>query len=245
MIGIAAALRLGLGAGAAAIGVAVAENFIGWDPRGTAAPDFTTDSTRGSVTTNKTVQIASGAAKGDVYKYIGSGSIAATSLKTQDYTDATKWQQLGTTAAGETKAYVSSSSVVAATTLNATATSGETITAVVAAASVALAGGGIAVAAAGAGVYVLNRIGQATQAYISGNRGIGINVTGSGGQAISLQATDTSTITALGGAAAVGVGDRLRRLVLCRDRDRDRPQRHPGGRRGVHLGGDRQRRPPA
>ena len=203
VVSAAASLALGGFAGAIAIGVAVAENFIGWDPHGTTTATYTTDSPTPSTLANgQTVRIASGAAKGDVYEYVGTTETPSPNLKTQNYNDTTRWRQVGTTGAGETKAYVSDSSLVA-TTLTQTATSGETIAAIVIAASVAVAGGGIAVAAAGAGVYVLNRIGQTTQAYISGSRGDGIKVRGSGGQAISLSAQDTATITATGGAASV------------------------------------------
>ncbi len=197
--GISAAISAGLGADAAAIGVAVAENYIGWDPHPAGTTDLTTDSTTGSVTNGKTVMIASGSAKGDIYKYVGTTAIPAANLKTQDYTDTSKWQQLGTTAAGETTAAITDSDVDA-TTLALTATSSETITAEVEAASVALAGGGVAVAAAAAGVYVANRIGQATRATISGGT---ITVDGDGTTAITLEAEDTSTITATGGAASV------------------------------------------
>ena len=110
--GIAAAISVGLGAGAFAIGIAVAENFIGWDPHPTAATTYDTNSAPASVTTNQTVKILEGAAKGDVYKYIGAAALISPNLKTQDYTDASKWQQVGTTAAGETKAYITNSSLV-------------------------------------------------------------------------------------------------------------------------------------
>ena len=95
------------------------------------------------MTANQTVKILSGAAKGDIYKYVGTSALSSPNLKTQDYTDTTKWVQVGSTNAGETLAYVSSSSLVAGTTLTQTATSGETIHATVVAAAVALAGGGI------------------------------------------------------------------------------------------------------
>ena len=203
VVSAAAALALGGLSGSFAIGASVAENYIGWDPHGTTSATYTTDSTPSSVTQNQTVKIASGAHAGDVYRYVPSTPLnGSPNLKTQDYTDASKWVQVGTTAAGETKAYVTGSSLVAATTLSASATSGETINATVASVSAALALGGVAVAAAAAGVYVVNRIGQATQAYIGPTRGVGIQVKGSG-DAISLTAQDTSTITATGGAASI------------------------------------------
>lgn len=207
------ALAIGGFAGAVAIGFARAENFIGWDPytvtpldpEDTFVPDLTTASTPSSVTSGQTVLLVGGPAAGYVYEYIGSADLAplagesTVDLAAQDYTDATLWRQRGTTAAGGTSASITDSTL-AARTLTLTATSGQTIDAEVEAASVALAGGGIAVAAAAAGVYALNRIGQATQASITGGT---LTVDGDGTTAITLTATDTSAITATGGAASV------------------------------------------
>src|SRR5262249_30741316 len=144
-----------------------------------------------------------GAHLGDVYQYVGTTPLSSPHLKTQDYSDASKWAQVGTAGAAETKAYITGSSLVAAGTLTQTATAGETIDAEVEAASVALAGGGSGVSAAGAGAHVLNRIGSTVQTYIASSRGAGIKVGGDGTNAIALKAQDTATITATGGVASL------------------------------------------
>ncbi|HZK06225.1 MAG TPA: hypothetical protein VFC82_10350 [Actinomycetaceae bacterium] len=201
--GLSAAIAAGLGTGAAAIGVAVAENYIGWDPQTVDVLDtevvLTTDDAPARITKGQKVKIASGAAAGDVYQYIGDTALTNPNLKTQDYTDDSLWRQLGTTGAGGTSATITDSSVHA-DTLALSAESGQTINATVEAASVALAGGGVAVAFAAAGVYVVNRVGQATMAIITGGT---INVRGRAGSAISASAIDNSTISSIGGAAAV------------------------------------------
>ncbi|MBA3347448.1 MAG: hypothetical protein H0T13_02700, partial [Actinobacteria bacterium] len=199
----AAAFSGGVFAGAAAVGASVAENYIGWNPYSTTSSTYTTNSTPSSLTTSQTVRILDGPRAGDVYRYVGATPLAAPDLKAQDYTDETKWQQVGTDAAGSTRAIVDTSRLEVTGKLTILADSGADIDADVAAASVALAGGGVAIALAAAGLYVLNRIGAKTEAAIIGTRGLGIDVGGSAGTAITVTARDVSTIRAYGGSASI------------------------------------------
>ncbi|WP_284247325.1 beta strand repeat-containing protein, partial [Methylobacterium haplocladii] len=93
-------------------------------------------------------------------------------------------------------ALVSNTGVSASKALSVTATSAQTITAQVVAASAAIGGGGTAgVGASAAGAVVSNAIAVATSATISGSGTTGINAGG-----VVVNAADTSTIDALAGS---------------------------------------------
>ena len=211
-----AAASGGTVAGAVAIGAATAENFIGWGTDSTAAATYSTTSNPGSITTNQTVKIASGADAGSVYKYIGSADLTkpaaagANWLASVDYSDRTKWQlvNLGKNAS-QVHAYLISSSADAKGTGSVTvnATEKATINADIAALSVSVAVGLVAVAAAGAGVSIQNSVNNSVLAYVDTTSGDGVQA----GNSVSVTATDTSMITATANAvsfaASIGDGD--------------------------------------
>ncbi|MGH3051022.1 MAG: beta strand repeat-containing protein, partial [Gaiellaceae bacterium] len=110
--------------------------------------------------------------------------------------------RIGTTdTPAQIRASIRNASVSADGALSLTATSSETIGALVLAASAAVAGGEVGIAASGAGVSATNSILVETEATIEGSGAAGISAT-----AISLSAHDTSTIQAMAGAATLAIG---------------------------------------
>ncbi|MGB8168696.1 MAG: hypothetical protein WCF18_14460, partial [Chthoniobacteraceae bacterium] len=105
-----------------------------------------------------------------------------------------------TVQASQVRAYITGSQVDARRKIGLLADETATITANVAAGSVALAGGGVAVSASGAGVGVKNKIAIAVDTHIANSTGTGITA---GAGDVSLNSRDISTITATGVAAAL------------------------------------------
>ena len=108
----------------------------------------------------------------------------------------------GSGGTGQIAAYTTNSAITSTGDVAVTATSQQSIEALVAAAAVAIALGGTAgVGASGAGVDVTNEIAVATQAYIDGTGTIGAGGISAGNVAVT--ASDQSIIGAVAGAAAV------------------------------------------
>ena len=104
----------------------------------------------------------------------------------------------------EVLAYVQDSSIHAGGAVMATATAGETINAIVVAASAAISGGGtVGVSLSGSGVGTVNEMATDVKAYIDGDSAPGATTTGIAGTSISLTAQDTSSITVVAGAASI------------------------------------------
>ncbi len=184
----------------ASIGIALARNDIGWDFTSNQAYDYTSSQTlSGGLTYGKRVKISKGVSAGDVYEYIGPTLTGSIDLKSQDYSDTTKWKQLNLIASGApVQAYVLNSSITAAGALNLTATSTETIDAIVLSGSVAISGGAGGVGLSGAGAGALNRVSSQIRAYIDGDGATGISAS-----SIHLKADDESTIDVIVGAASI------------------------------------------
>jgi hypothetical protein len=129
--------------------------------------------------------------------------LASVDLRTQDYSDRRLWEQVNLSkSASQIQAYSHNSSIHAAGDLAATATSDQTIDALVFAGAAAIAGGGkVGVGVSGAGVYTENNIQTDVKAYIDGDGSTGISVA-----SLSLDATDESDITASAIAASLAAG---------------------------------------
>ena len=102
---------------------------------------------------------------------------------------------------GSVQAFLLSTSLQGTGALGLSATSNETIQAVVIAAAVGVGIGFVGVGAAGAGVETRNDVSVATRAYIDGQHTASIKAA-----SVSATANDTSTITADAGAAVVSAG---------------------------------------
>jgi hypothetical protein len=223
---ISASLGVGGGGSAgvgASIGVALARNYIGYDPEG-----FDGDVTYTSGTSKPTqikkgdlIRLAanSGPRANEVYEYIGSDTLKATTkdgkvqelILIQDYADTKKWKQRVGTSANRIIASVNNASITAldddtlTLDLSVKADTAQTIESQIVSGSVALAGGGAAgVALSGAGAAASNQVGSQTQAAITNTTGKGVDVDG----AIVVDAQDRSTIkttvTAVSVAASFG-----------------------------------------
>src|SRR5262249_42958031 len=144
----------------------------------------------GQVKAGQNVKVPAGVAgvtSDSVYQYIGKNPLSSPNLTTQDYTDATKWQQITalqqdysnpslwrqtnlTNGPLQVEAYVANSGVNAATDYKVTADSNQKIDAVVLALSVAIgASTGVGGALAGSGVYAASVISTDVQAFQDGD----------------------------------------------------------------------------
>ena len=121
-------------------------------------------------------------------------------LETLDYSDTSIWKHVGVDRkAALVEAKVENTSVQAPGALQLTATSTQTIDAIVVAGSVAIGGGGTTgVAASGAGAYAENRVATEVRAAIDGTGTTEISV-----GSITGTATDATKIKAIVGAASI------------------------------------------
>ena len=124
-------------------------------------------------------------------------------LETQDYSDTSVWKLVGLASKAATvEAFVSDAGIQASGALTMSATSTQSIDALVAAGAVSIGGGGsTGVAVSGAGVYTENRVGTDVRAGVDGDGGNGISANG-----IALTAHDGTTIRAIAGAASIAAG---------------------------------------
>ncbi|MGH3580599.1 MAG: hypothetical protein ACRDUB_03375, partial [Mycobacterium sp.] len=229
LLGIAVAVGGGLsGVGVGvAIGIGVARNFIGYDPNGTKdangseitgyvdAPDHNVRNSVGvpSLVKDTTkVRIVDGALAGDIYQYIGptqddsdltTDGKQSYDLRTQQYSDTSLWKQINLKEnAGQVRAFLNDSSILATGVLTVNATATENIHAVVLALAAGIgAASGTGVAAAGAGVYAENKIRSTIKADIDGDGTAGISAA-----SVEVKAADASSIDAVAGAVALALG---------------------------------------
>ena len=68
VVGFSAAIALGAGAVGVSIGISLARNLIGWNP---AAYDASSDETRDGLLAGTRVRVATGALRGNIYRYVG------------------------------------------------------------------------------------------------------------------------------------------------------------------------------
>ncbi|MDN5760621.1 MAG: hypothetical protein L0H59_19215, partial [Tomitella sp.] len=131
-----------------------------------------------------------------VYEYVGTAAFTG-DLADQDFNDPRSWREVRTPHGAQVRAYLENASVTAGGDLTLTATSRQTIGAVVVAASVAVGAGSVGLGGAGAGSSAENHISVDTRAFIDGDGG-GITA-----DRVTLTASDTSTIRADVGSAAL------------------------------------------
>jgi hypothetical protein len=210
-VAVAAGSTAGIGA---SIGVAVARNFIGWDPTGTAvAANHSSSTPVATLATNDTVVVSSGPMAGDVYRYLGAtltdgdpnqDGVQLVDLSVQNFGDASLWRHVSLAeSAAEAQAYLSDSGVGANGAVTLDARNNAAIDAIVVAASAALALGGTAgVAVSGAGVYTENKIRTCVKGFIEGD-GRNTATDGISARSVDISATDSSGINAIAGAASV------------------------------------------
>ncbi|MFL6034234.1 MAG: beta strand repeat-containing protein, partial [Gaiellaceae bacterium] len=185
IVAVSAAVAIGLvGAAAFSVGAAIAHNLIGWDY------EYTTADGTKSIALGDKVRLADDYTHGGnpsaVYRYIGSP--ARIDLGIENYGNTMTWVEDGP---NQVKAYLSDTSVDATGALELSATAMQTITAVVAAGSMAIAGGTGGFAGSGAGAQTVNKIATVVQAYIDGDGADGIKAA-----SVSVKAHETATITA-------------------------------------------------
>src|SRR5262249_23736760 len=217
---VAAAVALGNTGVGVAVGIAVARNFIGYDPNGTAVTDpSVVDSDHAPLTAlnpGQKVRIVEGALLRDVYEYIGPALTDSDpnhpgnqtfDLRIQQYRDASLWKHISVGPnAAQVQAYIANSSVRAKDALTSDATATESIDAIVVAAAVGLGGGiGTGVAVSGAGGYSGNKINTNAQAYIDGD-GADAATDGITAASVTISAVDGSGINAIAGAASLAAG---------------------------------------
>jgi len=191
VISASVAIGVGIYAGVgASIGVAIARNYIGWTNDPDTAHTYTTASSPASISKDQTVKIASGAAAGNVYRYIGDTPLTRPSngtaaenerwLVRQNYFDKSKWELVSLDPdVAEVKAYIVDSQIDATGALTVDAVSDQAIDATVFAGSVALSGGIVGASLSGAGAASENRIAALVQSYIEGDKdGKGIKAAG-------------------------------------------------------------------
>ncbi|MCP4992988.1 MAG: hypothetical protein GY934_04255, partial [Gammaproteobacteria bacterium] len=196
------------------IGLSFATNVIGWGIDLDVTADYSTADAPGTLVKNDTVKVESGVHAGNIYEYLGKNQTpepgaTTVELKTQDYGNTDLWRRVDLEEqSAEVRAYLRDSSVSADGGLSVTATSDQSIDAVVVAGSAAASGAGVGVSVSGAGAGAVNRISNDVQAYIQGDGATGVSAS-----SIALMAKDTSSISAVTGAAslaaafgAVGVG---------------------------------------
>ncbi|MBT7080530.1 MAG: hypothetical protein HN929_03525, partial [Chloroflexi bacterium] len=108
----------------------------------------------------------------------------------------------GEDAAGEVRAYVENSDIIANGSISQTAIAEQTINSVVFAGSAAIAGGGAAgIGLSGSGVLAENRVSLDIESYIKGDNTEGVSAAN-----ISLLAQDTTSISSFAGAASIAAG---------------------------------------
>ena len=88
VVGFSAAISIGAGSLAVAIGISLARNLIGWNP---AKYDATSDETRTGLDQGTRVLVVTGNLAGNIYEYKGSGLTGSVDLRSQTYTDTTRW----------------------------------------------------------------------------------------------------------------------------------------------------------
>ena len=213
---LAASLAVGKIGVAVSIGVSVARNFIGWDPYGSSAVSYDYESGQAAslatLEKGKRVKITEGAFKGEVYEYIGETASDADrgtpgnqrfDLENQQYRDTSLWKHVNARPnAGEVKATVADSSILAGGAMKVEADNAATIDARVGAASIAVGiGAKVGVAVSGAGVYAENKIRNDVGAAIDGDGEAGITAA-----SVSVRALDSSGINSVAGAASLAAG---------------------------------------
>ncbi|MCK9231001.1 MAG: hypothetical protein M0P18_10020, partial [Syntrophales bacterium] len=206
------ALSAALSGGAVGVGVSIglsfATNLVGWDLVSDTPYQYTTASEPASVTAGDRVKIEEGVREGSVYEYVGSDPVfpengdRTVDLKTQDYGNTDLWKQVNLVQSPvEVRAYTADSSIDATGNLTMTATSDQSIDALVVAGSAAASGGSVGVGVSGAGAGAVNRITTHVKAFIEGDGSAGIVA-----DSVTLLAEDTSRISAVTGAASLAAG---------------------------------------
>ena len=171
VLGVAVSLAFGGGTSVGlALGIAVARNLIGWDDEPVTSGPTSDQVLTTGLAPGTIVRIVGGVLDGEAYSYRGPPLTGTVDLRTIDYTDPSAWARVGliATDAG-TEALISGANVYATGAVTLSATSSQTIEALVIAAAAAVAGGANdGVALSGAGAYAENRIHASTRAAIDG-----------------------------------------------------------------------------